>query len=107
MSPFTNPSAAVTAIAAPSPTPASSSNTGGTVGGAVGGCAGVVLLAFAFWYFIMRRKMKLGSTPPNDQLYQGGGERFPQSPKEAPTHEIKVEADSMQARQELEVRHLR
>ena len=102
-SPSSSPVVADTATSSPRP---ASSNTGSIVGGAVGGCAGVVALAFVFWYLIMRRKMKPQSAPPNYELYQVGKEGLWQAPKEAPTQEIRRELDSTQARQELEVRHM-
>lgn len=102
-SPSSSPAVADTATSSPKP---SSSNTGSIVGGAVGGCAGVVALAFVFWYFIMRRKMKQRSAPPDYKPYQVGNEGLRQAFQEAPMQEIRGELDSTQARQELEVRHM-
>ena len=78
-----------------------SSNIGSIVGGAVGGCAGVVTLAFVFWYSLIRRNTNRPSPPLNYASNQTGKEELWQLSQEVPTQEIRRELDSTQARQEL------
>ena len=94
-----SPTVSSAAILTPRP---ASSNTGSIAGGAVGGCAGVVVLAFVFWYLIKRQYMKKPNTPPNNGSYQVGEEETWQVPNEVPAREIRRELDPTQTREELD-----
>lgn len=95
----------------PSPEP-SSSNTGAIVGGVVAGVAGVVILAFAFWFFMIRRSLKQRSQLPSQSYEPYQTDKPPvmwQGVNEAPTYESKGrrgELDSLPIgrTQELDVR---
>ena len=84
-----------------------SSNTGTIVGGVVGGVAGIVFLALAFWYFMIRRNLRQQPRPSQSyEPYQTSKGQIWQNPSEVPTYENGVgrgELDGMQTRtQELE-----
>ncbi|KAL8709704.1 MAG: hypothetical protein Q9220_005644 [cf. Caloplaca sp. 1 TL-2023] len=85
-----------------------SSHTGAIVGGVVGGVAGVAALAFAFWYFIIRRNLQRQQNLLHGyEGYQAGKhelweEQPTQSPKEVPANERTGELETTQHRPELD-----
>ncbi len=70
------------------------------MGGVVGGVGGISALCFAFWYFIIRRKVKQFKLPQSQKPHPLQRHNVWQEPKELPANNNR-ELDATQSRQEL------
>lgn len=71
------------------------------MGGVIGGVGGIAALCFAFWYFIIRRKIKRSKLPQAQDSLSLQHQGLLQEPKEVPANDITRELDATQTRQEL------
>ncbi|KAG7005759.1 hypothetical protein G7Y79_00018g045660 [Physcia stellaris] len=86
----------------PTPPPASKpSDTGVIVGGVVGGVAGVAALGLAFWYFMIRKRVKQSEPSQFDEPDKGRQQQVWQEPKEIPADIIRRELEATHTRQEI------
>lgn len=86
----------------PTSTPATTSpNTGVIVGGVVGGVGGIGALGFAFWYFMIRRKLQQLSHLPSRDPDPRKMQELWREPGEMPLNDLSRELDADQTRHEL------
>ena len=71
------------------------------MGSVVGGVAGVAALGLAFWYFMIRNKVKQSESSQIDQPDEWGRQQVWQEPKEIPADIIRRELEATRMRQEI------
>lgn len=98
-----SPTSTSVASVIPTPPPAPKpSNTGVIVGGVVGGVAGVAALALAFWYFMIRQKIKQSKLSQFNEPHDSGRPKlWREEPKEVPAAIVMLELDATQIQREM------